>query len=310
MDLLWDDIRVFLAIASERTLSAAARRLRLDQSTVGRRLAALEAATSTRLFDRTPDGYLLTAAGEAVLPDTREIEAAAISVERKLIGRDARLAGRVQLATSDSFAAWFLVPRLKALREAHPGISVELITGNPPVNLARREADVSLRFSRPEQPHVVARQLGQAAWALFGADSYVERLGLPRLRSQLDGHDLIAFGDQLRGTVGARWLSENGARGHVVLRSDSLLSQAAAVAAGLGICPLPCLFGDTQPHLRRLPPGIVGHHDIWLVVHPDVRTSARVRLVMDYLTALIQEEAALLSGRPSRNKRKREQASR
>jgi DNA-binding transcriptional LysR family regulator len=88
-----------------------------------------------------------------------------------------------------------------------------------------------------------------------------------------------------------------------VLRSDSLLSQAAAVAAGLGISPLPCLFGDRHPQLRRLPPGIVGHHDIWLAVHPDVRGSARVRAVMDYLTALIEDEAPLLLGRTEGRRR-------
>ena len=297
MDILWDDLRVFLAIASERTLSAAARRLKVDQSTVGRRLAALEAATSARLFDRTPDGYVLTGAGEMVLPSIQEIEAAATSVERKLVGGDARLEGRVHLATSDSFAAWFLVPRLHALHQRHAGISVDLVTGNRPVNLARREADLSVRFSRPEQPHVVARRLGQAAWALYGAESYVGRFGVPRPRTQLEGHAVIGFGDQLRATAGARWLAENGARGRVVLWSDSLLSQAAAVAAGLGVSPLPCLFGDPHPDLRRLPPGIVGHHDIWLVVHPDVRASARVRVVMDYLAALIKNEAPLLSGR-------------
>ncbi|HET6146920.1 MAG TPA: LysR family transcriptional regulator [Polyangia bacterium] len=305
MDILWDDLRVFLAIASERTLSAAARRLKVDQSTVGRRLAALEAATSARLFDRTPDGYVLTAAGAAVLPNIQDIETAAITVARKLVGGDARLEGRVLLATSDSFATWFLLPRLQALREQHAGISVDLVTGNRPANLARREADVSVRFSRPEQPHVVARRLGQAAWALYGSEPYVGRFGLPGPRTQLEGHAVIGFGDELRGTAGARWLAENGARGRVVLRSDSLLSQAAAVAAGLGICPLPCLFGDPHPHLRRLLPGIVGHHDIWLVVHPDVRTSARVRVVMDYLAALIKKETPLLSGRLSRPKRRR-----
>jgi len=300
MDLVWDDLRVFLAIAREGSLSAAARRLSVDQSTVGRRLAALETTTSARLFDRTPRGYLLTAAGEAVLPKAEEIESAALSVERKLLGQDARPEGRVRLATSDGFAVWFVIPRLQALRARQPGIEIEVVTGNPPVNLARREADLSLRFSKPSQPNVIARQLGQGAWAVYGSASYVEQRGLPQAARKLDSHDVIDFSDDLSGTVGARWLRDNGERGRVVMRSDSLLSHAAAVASGLGISPLPCVCGDVHPQLRRLFPRTIGHHDIWLVVHPDVRTSARVRAVMDHLTELVAEQAPLLSGRTSR----------
>lgn len=301
MDLVWDDLRVFLTIAREGSLSAAARRLNVDQSTVGRRLAALEETTNARLFDRTPRGYLLTAAGEAVLPRAEEIEGAALSVERKLLGQDARLEGRVRLATSDGFAVWFVIPRLQALRAQQPGIEIEVVTGNPPVNLARREADLSLRFSKPAQPSVIARRLGVGTWAVYGSASYVERHGLPHAARKLEGHDVIAFSDDLSGTVGARWLRDNGERGRAVMRSDSLLSHAAAVAAGLGISPLPCLCGDVHPELRRIFPRTIGHHDIWLVVHPDVRTSARVRAVMDYLAELVGKEAPLLSGRTARS---------
>ena len=175
-----------------------------------------------------------------------------------------------------------------------------VITGNPPVDLARREADLSLRFRKPEQPSMVARRLGQAAWAVYGSAAYVERAGVPRAGRQLEGHEVIAFSDDLAGTVGARWLRENGQRARAVMRSDSLLSHAAAVAAGLGLSPLPCLCGDAHPDLRRLFPRTVGHHDIWLVVHPDVRTSARVRAVMDCVTQLVQKEAPLLGGRTPR----------
>ena len=210
---------------------------------------------------------------------------------------DARLEGRVRVATSDSFAAWFLLPRLASLRAAHPGIVIELVTGNLPVNLARREADLSVRLSKPTQPHLVARSLGPAAWALYASEAYAARRAPLDPRRHLEGHDVIGFDDELARTIGARWLREHGDRGRVVLSSSSLLSQAAAVVAGLGVSPLPCLFGDVQPGLRRLLPGVIGHHDVWLVVHPDVKTSARVRAVMDYFIALIQKEAPLLAGR-------------
>jgi DNA-binding transcriptional LysR family regulator len=296
----WDDFRFLLAISREGTLSGAARALKVDQSTVSRRLSAIESAASAKLFDRTPEGYVLTPAGRAVLPSLEQIEGSAISVERKLLGHDARLEGRVRLATSDSFAAWFLVPRLERFRAEQPGIWVELFTGNQPVDLARREADLSLRLSKPEKPNLIARRVGRAAWAVYAASSYVENRGVPEPRQRLTGHDVIAFDQELRGTLGARWLREHGDLGSVVLCSNSLLTQAAAVTAGLGVSPLPCLFGDVRPDLVRLPFGTIGHHDIWLVMHPDVKTSARVRVLSDFLTALIQREAALLTGRQVR----------
>lgn len=292
----WDDFRVLLALARERTLSGAARRLGVDQSTIGRRLATLELAANARLFDRTPEGYVLTVAGEAVLPSIEEIEGAAIAVERRLVGHDLRLEGRVRVALSDSFAMWFVVPRLHALHAQHPGIQVELVTGNQPVDLARREADISLRMAKPEQPNLIARRIGRAAWALYASQKYLEARGVPDVEAGLPDHDVIGFETELRRTAGAAWVREHAKHARVAFSTNSLLSLATAVDAGLGVSPLPCLYGDVQPGLRRLPGGIVGHHEIWVVVHPDVRTSARVRLVMKFLTDLIENEAKLIGG--------------
>ncbi|RYZ07624.1 MAG: LysR family transcriptional regulator [Myxococcales bacterium] len=298
----WSDFVVFLAVARARTLSGAARSLKVDQSTVSRRLATLEAAAGARLFDRTPEGYLLSAAGEAVHGQVEELEARAIAVERQLLGRDATPSGPVRLAASDSLAVWFLVPQLAVLHARHPGIKVELVTGNQSVNLARREADISLRLTKPKEPNLVARRLGEAAWAVYGSTAYLARHGKPTARGRLRGHRVIGFDPELAGTVGARWLAEHGALGSTVLSCNSLLSQAAAVVAGLGLSALPCVCGDANPALERALPRVIGHHDLWLVVHPDVKNSARVRAVMDYLTELVTAEASLLGGKLKRRR--------
>lgn len=293
----WDDFQVLLAIHRERTLSGAARALGVDQSTMSRRLRALEAAAGARLFDRTPEGYFLTVAGEAVLPSVQEIEERALAVERKLVGHDARIEGSVRLATSESLAVWFLVPRLDQLRARHPGLSLELVTGNQPVNLARREAEISLRLSKPFEPNLIARRLGEAAWAVYAARKYVEQRGMPRLGRALADHDVVGMSEELAGTVGARWLRAQAGKARVVLSANSLLAQATAVQAGLGVSPLPCVFGDRASELCRIGRGLIGHHEVWLVVHPDVRASARVRAVMSYVTELVESEAALLAGK-------------
>jgi DNA-binding transcriptional LysR family regulator len=296
----WDDFRVFLSVARAGTLSGAARVLQVNQSTMSRRLAALEASAGARLFDRTPDGYLLTAAGEAVRGHVEDLESKALGIERQLLGHDARPSGPVRLALSDSFASWFLVPRLHGLLASYPGISLELVAGNPAVNLARREADISLRLSKPQEPNLIARRLGEAAWAVYGSSAYLARHAKPSVRKRLRGQQLIALDSELRGTVGARWLAAHGSHAEISLTCNTLIAQAAAVVAGLGISPMPCLFGDQQAGLVRALPRSIGAHAIWLVVHPDVRSSARVRAVMDYLTELVTSHASLLSGTADR----------
>jgi DNA-binding transcriptional LysR family regulator len=253
----WSDFRVFLGVARAGTLTRAARLLKVDQSTVSRRLAALEATAGARLFDRTPSGYVLTPAGEAVRTRVEALEAEAIAVERQLLGQDSSPRGQVRLAASDSFAAWFVVPRLAALHSQHPGIVIELVTGNQPVDLARREADISLRLTKPKEPNLVARKLGQAAWAVYASSNYLARHGRPSAKSRLRGHRVIGFDPELRGTVGARWLAVQGNLGQVVLSCNSLVSQAAAVGAGLGVSPLPCVFGDRAPEIMRALPRVI-----------------------------------------------------
>jgi DNA-binding transcriptional LysR family regulator len=293
----WNDFRVFLGVARAGTLSAAARLLRVDQSTMSRRLAALEQSAGARLFDRTPAGYVLTAAGEAVRSRVEELESHALAIERQLLGQDTQPTGQVRLAASDSFAAWFLVPRLASLHTLYPGIRLELVTGNQPVNLARREADISLRLTKPKEPNLIARRLGQAAWSVYASSGYLARYGKPSPRGRLRGHRVVGLDPELRGTVGARWLLERGDLADVPLTCNTLVSQAAAVVAGVGLGPLPCVFGDREAGLERALPRIIGQHDLWLVVHPDVRASARVRAVLDYLTELVSSELALLSGK-------------
>lgn len=303
--LTWDDFRIFLAIARAATLSGAARLLRVDQSTISRRLVALEAAAGARLFDRTPAGYSLTAAGEGVLQNAEEIERQALAAERRLAGQDARPEGHVRLATSDSFAVWFVIPHLEGFAKAYPSVTVSLVTGNRQLSLARREADLALRFNTPTEPNLIARKLSAISWALYGSRPYFERYGLPRLRDQLAGHRVIGFDQELERTIGARFLARHARRAQVVLTTNSLVTQAAAVSAGLGLCPLPAAIGHREPDLQPALSGPVGEHAVWMVVHPDVKTSARVRALMDYLSDCVSREAEAVASSLSARRRRR-----
>ena len=292
----WSDYRYFLAIARAGSLSAAARSLRVDQSTVGRRLAALEEAVGARLFDRTPEGYVLTAAGDAVRGDVESLETGFLGVERRLAGGDARIEGVVRVATSETFATTFLIAHLGGLRVRHPGLSIDLATGNQPVDLARREADLAVRLGTgPKQPNLVTRQIGEVGFALYGAPSYLARRGQPRLRGGLRGHEIVTYGVELAAIPGARWLMEHAGKADIAFRAVSVGSVCRAVEAGLGLGVLPSFIGART--LQRFGPPVLGTSPVWTVVHEDLQRNARVRAVLLFLADLMaQEKRALLYG--------------
>ena len=178
----WDDLRSFLAIARHRTLSGAARALSVQQSTMGRRLDALEERAGVTLLQKTPGGYVLTAAGEAVLGHVERIEQEAHAIERTVTGRDVRLEGSVRLTTVETMAVEVLTPILTAFLARYPGITLDLVTDTRTLSLSRREADVAVRMMRPEGHELVARKVGEVGFGLYASPGYLERMGMPDLQ--------------------------------------------------------------------------------------------------------------------------------
>jgi DNA-binding transcriptional LysR family regulator len=291
----WNDYRYFLAVARAGSLSGAARRMKVDQSTVGRRIAALEARVGARVFDHTPEGYVLTAAGERVRADVERLEGGFLDVERQLAGGDARIEGVVRVAMTDAFANAFIVDHLASLRRSHPGLSIELVTGYAPVDLSRREADLAVRLGKPpRQPNLVVRPLGLAGFALYASEAYLARRGRPRSRGSLRGHEVVCYGGELAAVPLARFLGERAREAEVAFRANSVASVYAAVAAGLGLGVLPCVLG--RQGLRRVG-SVLGRTPIWSVVHEDLVRNARVRTVLLFLSDQMQRERRSLSGR-------------
>jgi DNA-binding transcriptional LysR family regulator len=299
----WSDYRHFLAVARGGSLSHAARQLSVDQSTVGRRLTALETAVGARLFDRTPDGYALTAAGESVQAELEQIEAGLLAVERRLAGGDSRIAGVVRVATTEAFASIYLIPHLAALRSRHPELSIELVAGIVPVDLARREADIAIRIGAPpRRPNLVVRQLGVLEFGLYGARSYLARRGQPRRGTGLRGHDIVAYGGEMAGVPIARWVDEHAQHAHVAFRANTIAAVFEAVAAGTGLGALPSGLGRRR--LVRIASANLGASPIWTIVHEDLVRSARVRAVSRFVTEIIRK----LSGESSASTQKAEAA--
>ena len=278
----WDDVRYFLTLQRHATLAAAGAALTLDPTTVGRRLLKLEEELGARLFDRTPNGYVLTEAGHRLLPRAERIEREALGVERDVAGEDQKLEGVVRLTATEMLTTRFIAPQLRRFRERYPEIQLELQCTNLDVNLARREADIALRLARPTQEDLIIKRLSFIHLGLYASIEYVDRFGLPN--ESLAGHQMILFANTRPFRRENEWAEARMDSARVALRSDSVSATYSATVAGTGIGLLPCLVADHDRHLVRIPlPGAPEPRQVWQAVHKDLRDSARIRAVLEFL---------------------------
>jgi DNA-binding transcriptional LysR family regulator len=302
MMLDWDDLKTFLAISRHGTLSAAARALKVSQTTMGRRLDHLHGRAGATLLDRTPAGFRLTPTGAAILGEVERMEDAALSLERTISGEDQRLEGLVRVTTVDALAAHILTPVLKLLRDAHPGIVIELITDNRSLSLARREADIAVRLGRFDAHETVVRKIGDMAFAVYASPAYLETHGQPDWLAGAPGHYVVRVQDDLLDTPDGRWFADKAARAEPALLANSREVQMQGVMAGLGLGHLPCYLASRHPDLVRLDTGAPLTREIWMGVHRDTRHAPRIMAVQEMLVAAIATNKAQLApsfGTPS-----------
>ncbi|MGB5811937.1 MAG: LysR family transcriptional regulator [Polyangiales bacterium] len=290
----WDDVRYFLTLQRQGTLAAAGAALKLDPTTVGRRLVKLEEELGARLFDRTPTGYVLTEAGHRLLPRAERIEREALGVERDVAGEDQKLEGVVKLTATEMLTTRFIAPHLRRFRERYPEIQLDLNCTNLDVNLARREADIALRLARPTQEDLIIKRLSFIHLGLYASRDYADRFGLPK--ESLAGHQMVLFANRRPFRRENDWLEARMDGALVAFRSDSVSSMYAATAAGTGIALLPCLVADHDRQLIRVPmDGAPEPRQIWQAVHKDLRDSARIRAVLDFLGKVLVPNAEQMS---------------
>ena len=293
--LHWDDLRFFLAIARTGSLSAAARQLHVTQSTVGRRLATMQAALGVRLIRRAEEAFALTAAGDAILERVERMEAEALSVERCVGGHDARLGGVVRVSSSQLVATTLLAPALAELHAAAPAILVEALPFGTGEAVARHKAEIGVQLRRPTSPDIVIRSLGTIAFALYASADYIARRGLPGPEDGYAGHQVATLLDDRETSLQAAWLARHMRRGDVVLRADSYETLHSAALAGGGLAVLPRFRADPEPRLRRIATAApIQAADIWLSVHRENREIARIRMVIDCLAGAVRSRSELL----------------
>ena len=286
----WDDLRYFLSIAESGSIADAARELGVSYSTASRRLSVLEEALGVRLFDRLPAGYELTTAGKEILEPARRMEAEFDQLARGVLGRDARLAGRLRFATTDAFAKRFM-PEIAGFTRAYPQIEIDLLSTPAPAELAMREAEVAMLATNQPPEALVGRRLARLPSALYASTRYLEaRKDLDDLSAQA----WVGWETSMRHIPAARWMRENVPDAHVAFRVATGVALLAAVRDGVGIAHLICLLADSDPELRRIrPPEKSLETSLWLLTHEDLAATGRVRVFLDYMADAIGHDPLL-----------------
>jgi DNA-binding transcriptional LysR family regulator len=283
--LCWDDLRFFLAVARTGSTLGAGKALKVSQTTAARRVAALEEALGLHLLERRQAGYALTTAGQALVAQAEEVERAAGAFCEVAAAQARDASGTVRLTTVEVYATTLLPPLLKALREAHPRIRIELDTTEGPRDLAAGEADVALRAGAAvESPGLVGRRIASDPWTLYCSRAYAEANGLPATPDELARHPIIGGGGDYVWPLYRKWLQRQGLEEAVVIEHGSTSGLLAAVRAGMGMAVLPSFMADGDPDLVRVvQPPASDRMELWLLTHERIRHAPRVRAVMDFL---------------------------
>ena len=281
----WNDLRYFLAVARGGSTLSAGRALRVSQTTVARRIAALEEAVGLTLFEKRPAGYALTPAGGELLSRAEVVEAAALQFDTAAGASTRDLSGTVRLTTEEILAMTVLAPMLRELHDLHPGIHIDIDSGQSIRDLGAGEADIALRStSNPQPSGVVGRTLCKDDWTLYCSGDYAARHGVPKSKEDLKNHALVGGGGGNLWRAYSAWIKQLGLEDQVAVQHGSSAGLLSGVRSGFGIAVLPCMVGDGDPDLIRcLPPRESHGRVLWLLTHERVRHAPRVRTTIDFL---------------------------
>jgi len=288
----WGHLRFFLELVRTGSHGRAASRLGVDRNTVARHVVALEKELGLPLFERGPQGWSQTGAGQELAELAGRVEEDVLAMARHVAARSPELRGTARLTTVPHLATHLLPPALPALRRSHPGLVLEVVADARAFNLSRREADLALRMGRPRDSALVTRKLSAMAHAFYAAaDTEAGGRGAVDLRADpflaeeaaIDAHE--------------RWLDKLAPDRRVVYRCNSTSSLLAAARHGLGVALLPCYVGDAEEQLRRLEGPEPVPYEIWLLVHGDLRRTPRIRAVIEWLDELFARARPALLGR-------------
>ena len=292
----WGSLKDFVVVAEAGSLSSAARRLGVSQPTVGRRIDQLEKQLNAALFSRTPRGLVLTETGEQILERARRVEEEALAIERMAAGANQQLEGTVRISLTEDLGTWWLPDKLAKFHAQYPALRIEANLNNRMVNLVRREADIAIRLSRPQQPDLIARKVAVLAYGLYASHTYLARHGEPSGWRDLRHHYHVGFEHAIADMPAIERMERFFGADRIRHRSNNYPAQLEATAAGLGI-GAHCRFqANRDERIQRVLRDVADHRrDVWLLTHTDMRRSARIRAVYDFLAEALNNDRALLA---------------
>lgn len=291
----WNDVKALLTVARGGSTAAAARELGVNQTTVARRLEALERDLGTRLVERSQTGASLTDAGLGLVPECEAMERAAQALRQKVEAHRRGVSGTLRVTLSEMAAVSAVTPLLPEFRELYPDVMLELVVTDQMLDLAKGEADIAFRGAQSlADSNLVARKVSETEWALYCSRDYATRMGRPSSPPDLKDHVLIGGTDEPQTIPGLRAILEKAPGVSPTLKSTSMTNLFASIRAGLGIGPMPCILADADADLVQVfPPSPESLAFTWIVTRPEIKDSPRVRAFIDFfaprITALSRE---------------------
>ena len=297
----WSDLRHFLAVAKSGSTLSAAKILGVNQTTVARRIAALEEALGERLFDKTAGGYRLTELGAAMVQSAERVETEVEAFSRMVAQRSRKLLGMIRVTTNDVLADCLLTPWLREFTQRFPVVQVETIITDRQMDLSRGEADIALRAatlsSGPMGDNVVVRRLATGKWGVYASKAYVADNGLPTDPDELAAHPIIAGSGELA-RFDPAFMKQVRAKGAVIRQaSSSILNIAGAIKSGLGCGPLPCVLGELDPELQLCFLFDEADFALLLMTREEMRNLPHVRAFNDFIASRTSALRHMIEGR-------------
>ena len=299
----WNDIVFFLEVARQRNLVRSAQKLKVDHTTVSRRIRELERSLNSTLFKRSKSGFTLTEVGLRLLQYAEGMESHANSMVEAIGIEAAEAGGAVRIAAMEGIGSFYLTQCIGDFNKIYPSIQIELITDTRLLDLSRREADIFVTFFRPQGKRLSIRKAGEFKISLYGSDTYFDDHSYPKTVKELENQSFVDFIDDHIYSKENRWLSDILRPSHTVFRSTSLVAQYLAVCGGQGIAMLPSYVAANSRDIRPVMPEHFTVRDIWVSVHEDLLHISRIKAVLNFLEKRIDSDKAFLMSVRNRKRR-------
>ena len=291
----WSDLRSFLEVARRGKLTLAGKRLNVEPTTVGRHIARLEKELGVRLFDRSPKGYSLNDDGYKLVTYSENIETKINSIYQSVSGTDTILTGTVRMAVPEGLGIGIISKHIKAFKDQHPAIDLELVADTRSRSLSKREADITITLARPTTGRLVAWKLGEYKLALYASKEYLNNSSVIKSIKDLTNHSFISYIDDLIEFPQLKYTQDLLHEVNIVFRSNSLQAQYQAVIDDIGLALLHgFLAADDKSLGVILPNKIFATREYWMVVHEDMHQLARIQAVSRFFTEVIKKEQGRL----------------